>query len=703
MISFRLFAGAVALGFVCFTATPNSAQTPSSKKSAPGKQPAPANKNVDDPDKKLTDLQKANRKQAEEIESLNESLTELKTKVDTSGKDMSAMKQAATQASESTMAAAVAAQSKIDLVTKSIEDSKAELDASKIALEERMKAMDSIKESAEGGKATAATAQVAGDTAWMLVSCAFVMLMLPGLALFYGGMVRRKNILATMMQSFACLSVVGLFWIAFGYGLAFGPSRVSIPATEIFGYTLEGGLIGWSWDLFFLQGISSDAMLGGYNIPVYVHCMFQGMFAIITPALISGALAERIRFWPFCIFTILWVAFVYCPLAHMVWGFDWFAATPVDASKGLGGSAVGLLGKLGALDFAGGTVVHIAAGMAGLVACLILRRREGHQNTVIHPNSMVITLLGAGLLWFGWFGFNGGSSLNSTALSGSAFAATQAAAASAGLGWILIEWLLKGKPTALGLASGIVAGLVAVTPASGFVYIWGGVAIGFAAAMICYLAVAVKNALGYDDSLDAFGIHGVGGFLGAILTGVFCYKAVNGGGSDGYFADGSLDQVKIQILAAVGSAVFAGVLSAILVWLTQALTLGNFTTDSASETEGLDRTEHGETGFDFGYATESARVVVAEPRAATVPAPAARFDLAVEGVPAEDIAQMWVGLCQPSDQPPSPDFLAVYPHVTTFSGNRFKCRGTDAPATAKRLESLFTKLLPGRPVKVVRL
>ena len=383
-----------------------------------------------------------------------------------------------------------------------------------------------------------------GDTAWMLASSALVMLMVPGLALFYGGMVRRKNVLATMMQSMAALSIIGLYWLAVGYSLAFGPSRISL---------FDGGLVGWHWDLFFLKGIEASAYLPGTNIPVYVHVMFQGMFAIVTPALISGALAERIRFWPFCLFMVLWVTFVYCPLAHMVWAYDWFYVDPLDAVKKLGGSPIGLLGKMGALDFAGGTVVHIAAGTAGLAAALILRKRSGYPQHVVHPNSMVLTLLGAGLLWFGWFGFNGGSALAGNSLAASAFAATQAAAAAAGLSWMLVEWLLKGKPTALGLASGIVAGLVAVTPASGFVYIWGAVIIGLFAGVVCYAAVAWKAKLGYDDSLDAFGVHAIGGFLGALLTGIFCYSAINPSGADGFFAIQSVkerpDAIKKELVS----------------------------------------------------------------------------------------------------------------------------------------------------------
>jgi ammonia channel protein AmtB len=474
--------------------------------------------------------------------------------------------------------------------------------------------------------------------------------------------------------------------------------------------------------------------------------MFQGMFAIITPALISGALAERIRFWPFCLFMILWITFVYCPLAHMVWAFDWFDPT-VEAAK-QGGAAIGLLGKLGALDFAGGTVVHIAAGMAGLAACLILRRRDGYPKSVIHPNSMVLTLLGAGLLWFGWFGFNGGSAGASNALAGSAFAATQAAAAAAGLGWMLIEWLHKGKPTALGLASGIVAGLVAVTPASGFVYVWGGVAIGFVAALLCYLAVYAKGLLGYDDSLDAFGVHGVGGFVGAVLTGLFCYSAVNSVGGDGYFAvrgllparvaeletklipeaksagsaaaeqltkyeeeltkikdkiaKGPFSQLWIQTKAAVFAAVFAVALSGLLVVLTQAVTLGNFTTDKQSEVDGLDRTEHGEVGFDLGYATETVAYTSTVPRPATFPKGNGRFDVSVEGVNSDELLKNWTALCQPSETPPDPDFLAVYPHVTTVSGNKFRLRGGDPAALTNRMEKLFKKLIPGKAVKVVR-
>ena len=744
------------------------------------------------------------------VAALKKTVEDLKGELSAVKKDHAKLTEAVTGAAGEFTAiktGAAASQAKLDASAKSIEaiqksvaDAKAEFDASKKGVDESLKGVADIKTTAEAAKAKALDGDLSrGDTAWMLVASAFVMLMVPGLALFYGGMVRRKNILATMMQSMACLSVVGLFWVAVGYGLAFGPSVLKIDDyVKMDGFS--GGLIGWSWDLFFLKGVSQNDALPTYNIPVYVHVMFQGMFAIITPALISGAVAERIRFWPFCIFTILWISFVYCPLAHMVWAFDWFDMTIPAAKRGV--SAIGMLGKMGALDYAGGTVVHIAAGFAGLAACLVLRRRDGYPKTVIHPNSMVITLLGAGLLWFGWFGFNGGSGLASNGQAGSAFAATQAAAATAGLVWILVEWILKGKPTALGLASGIVAGLVAVTPASGYVYVWGGVAIGAVAAVGCYLAVMVKNMLGYDDSLDAFGVHGVGGFIGAVLTGIFCYSAIYPAGGDGYFAmkgqdarvamlektgiaeakkdaadktaafdkvkkdydaltakgedkltkdekekfgeykdaesfakekadavgtlekelttlketiakrtedkdstKGPLTQLFIQLKAAGFSAVYALVVSLLLVLLTQLLTLGNFSTTKKDETAGLDQTEHGETGFDFGLATETSALRSAtEPKAATVPkAKASRFELAVEGVAKEDVVKLWTGLCQPGDKPAPADFLAVYPNVTTFSGNRFQCRGADAPAVAARLESLFKKLLPGKAVKVVRL
>lgn len=526
-----------------------------------------------------------------------------------------------------------------------------------------------------------------GDTAWMLMSSALVMFMMPGLALFYGGIVRRKNVLATMMQSMVALAVVGVYWIAVGYALAFGPPLLG---------SNSGSYLGWSSKLFFLQGVEVTETLPGTSIPIYLHVMFQGMFAIITPALISGAIAERIRFGPYCLFLLLWVTLVYCPLANWVWAMDWWQA--VDAAKGPGTTPVGWLGAMGALDFAGGTVVHIAAGFSGLAAILVLRKRLGYPEHAMHPNSIVLTLTGAGMLWFGWFGFNGGSALGSGSLATSAFSATQAAAAAAGLSWMLAEWLHKGKPTALGLASGIVAGLVAVTPASGFVYIWGGLIIGLLAGIVCYAAVCLKPALGYDDSLDAFGVHGIGGFLGAVLTGVFCYKAVNAAGADGLLKTHGFSQVTTQLIAAVVSVVFAFVASLVLVKLIDGVF--GFTTDEASEITGLDQTEHGEVGFDLSPAMELVPSIAAvEPRAAKTPPDGGRFSVVVEGVTNGDLTHAWSKLCQPAAAPPAEEFRRVYPFVTTVEGNRFRFRGGDRQELRQNLEKLLQRNMEGHAIR----
>ena len=536
---------------------------------------------------------------------------------------------------------------------------------------------DEAKQALEKLQKDSNTADIKSDSAWMLVATAFVMLMIPGLALFYGGMVRRQNVLATMMQSMVCLAVVGVYWLAIGYALAFGEPWIK---------TGSGSILGFSKKLVFLSGVQPYDLLPGTNIPIYLHMLFQGMFAIITPALISGAIAERIRFKPYCIFLILWATFVYCPLAHCVWAQDWWA----NVAKP-GTSAVGILGKMGALDFAGGTVVHIAAGFSGLAAILVLRKRIGYPEHPIHPNSMVLTLTGAGLLWFGWFGFNGGSGLMSGGLATSAFAATQAAAAAAGLSWMLVEWLHRGKPTALGLASGIVAGLVAVTPASGFVYPWGGLVIGLIAGAVCYVSVSLKPLFRYDDSLDAFGVHGVGGFLGAVLTGVFCYTWTYmdpSVGADGVVASGgSLKQLWIQLIAAASSAVLAFAVSIVLVKLVD-LAMG-FIVEDREEIEGLDRTEHGETGFDFSMAAETALQAIHEPRPALIPPNGyKRFGVVVEGVPQSELMKAWSALCQPGQNAPE-EFKLIYPNVTTVQGNRFQCRGGDQVLMRDSLQKLF--------------
>ncbi|MEZ4303012.1 MAG: ammonium transporter, partial [Polyangiaceae bacterium] len=324
-----------------------------------------------------------------------------------------------------------------------------------------------------------------GDTAWLLVSTALVLFMTPGLALFYGGMVRRKNVLATLMHSFAALPIVTLQWMIIGYSLAFGSSY--------------HGLVG---KLDFV-GLTMLAGQAKGSVPHLAFCAFQMMFAVITPALIAGAFAERIRFPAYVVFILLWSTLVYDPVAHWVWAED------------------GWLYKMGALDFAGGTVVHVAAGASALVCALVLGKRTGYPHERHVPHNLTMTLTGAGILWFGWFGFNAGSALTSGGLAALALVTTHVGAAAGAAGWIVIEWAQRKKPTALGIASGLVAGLVGITPAAGFVAPWAAAVIGFAAGVVCYLAVVGKERFGYDDSLDAFGVHGVGGALGALLTGVF--------------------------------------------------------------------------------------------------------------------------------------------------------------------------------------
>lgn len=577
-----------------------------------------------------------------------------------------------------------------------------------------------IAEAKKEAEFALAEAKLGGHNAWMLTSSALVMFMVPGLALFYGGMVQRKNILATMMQSMASLAIVGVFWLACGYGLAFGPSILLWN---------DSGLIGWHNKFFFLQGVEPSDILPGSNTPVYTHVLFQGMFAIIAPAIISGAVAERIRFLPFTLFSILWVMLVYCPLAHMVWAYDWFYENPLDKGLGLGGSAIGLLAKWGTLDFAGGIVVHISAGFAGLACTLALRKRIGFPNATMHPNSMVLTLLGTGLLWFGWFGFNGGSAIASNALATSAFGATQAAAASAGLIWMAIEWYHKGKPTALGLASGIIAGLGTVTPASGFIYIWGGLLIGLIAGAVCYVSVQMKNILAYDDSLDAFGIHGVGGFLGTILIGVFCFSAVNSLGADGLlantetvsnqlselqkkpleerssFENSSIEKLKnwtpagqlmVQTKASIFSALYAFIISYCLAVFVQLI--AGFSTDFVSETDGLDETEHGESGFDFGTTLAYASGTISPRAASSPPNGAKRFSVLVDGAKLTEIMRVWSDLCQTGKTPPHEDFRKIYPFLTTISGNKFNFLGGDPSTIKDALSKLFQEKL-NAPVK----
>ncbi len=397
-----------------------------------------------------------------------------------------------------------------------------------------------------------------GDTAWLLVCSALVLLMTPALALFYGGMVRRKNVLSTVMHSIAAIPILSVTWALFGYSLAFGPTRHGVIGT--LAYAGLNGLWGE------VHG----------TVPTLAFVAFQMMFAVITPALISGAFAERMKFSAYVAFILLWSTLVYDPVAHWVWADG------------------GWLFKLGALDFAGGTVVHLTAGMSALVCALVIGKRAGYPRHRALPHDLTMTLAGAGLLWFGWFGFNAGSALASGQLAALAFMTTHLGAAGGALGWLFIEWKHRGKPTALGVASGLVAGLVAITPASGFVAPWAAIVIGFTAGVVCYGAVLLKNRFGYDDSLDAFGVHGVGGLAGALLTGVFAQKVLNDAGADGALF-GNFRQLGVQVLACAATGIYSVVLTFGILKLIDA-TIGLRVPES-EEREGLDATQHGEEAY----------------------------------------------------------------------------------------------------------
>jgi len=403
----------------------------------------------------------------------------------------------------------------------------------------------------------------AGDTAWLLVSAALVLLMTPALALFYGGMVRKKNVLSTIMHSLTAIPIVTVVWVVFGYSLAFGPSK--------------GGVIG-SLTMVGLSGL--DTSLHG-TVPSLAFCAFQMMFAVITPALISGAFAERMKYSAYCLFVLGWCVLVYVPVAHWVWAED------------------GWLFKLGALDFAGGTVVHLTAGASALLCAIMVGKRLKYPQERPLPHNLTMTLTGAGILWFGWFGFNAGSALTSGWLASLAFLNTHLGAAGGALGWVLVEWKHRSKPTALGIASGLVGGLVAITPAAGYVSPLAAIAIGFIASIVCYGAVLAKYKYGYDDSLDAFGVHGVGGLTGAILTGVFARKRTFPGVAEAVGADGLLagnpKQLGVQVLACAVTAVYALAVTWLLLKAIDRMVGLRVTT--SDEREGLDTTQHGEEGY----------------------------------------------------------------------------------------------------------
>jgi Amt family ammonium transporter len=402
-----------------------------------------------------------------------------------------------------------------------------------------------------------------GDTAWMLTSSALVLLMTaPGLALFYGGLVRRKNALGTIMHSFIILALITIQWALWGYSLAFGPDR--------------GGIIG-SLAWVGLRGVGLDPNPDyGATVPHQAFMVYQMMFAVITPALITGAFAERMKFSSFLVFTLLWATFIYDPLAHWVWAVG------------------GWMRNMGALDFAGGTVVHISSGVSALAAALIIGRRQGYPQQPMAPHNLTMTVTGASLLWFGWFGFNAGSAIAANALATSAFVVTHLATAAAALAWMFAEWSSRGKPTVLGAASGAVAGLVAITPASGFVGPMPAIIIGVGAGVFCYSACILKTRFGYDDSLDVVGVHGVGGTWGALATGLFASKAVNPAGADGLFF-GNPGQLGIQAIAVLATWVLAFVGTIILLKIVDAIMGLRVSQDE--EQVGIDLSQHDENAY----------------------------------------------------------------------------------------------------------
>jgi Amt family ammonium transporter len=399
-----------------------------------------------------------------------------------------------------------------------------------------------------------------GDTAFIIIAAALVMFMTPGLALFYGGLVRSKNVLSTMLQSFICLGMVSIIWVVYGYSIAFGPD-----IKELFG----------NLEYLFLQGV--DAAAGPYSdtIPHLLFCGFQLMFAIITPALITGAFAERIKFSACLLFTFLWTTVVYLPVCHWVWGGGW-------------------IGEMGALDFAGGTVIHINSAVAAFVAAVMVGKRKGWGRDAFMPHNVSMTVLGAGILWVGWFGFNAGSALAANGIATVALFGTQVAAGAAAFSWMMTEWKMDGRPTALGAASGGVAGLVAITPAAGFVGPVAAVIIGLIGGVLCCLGLKLKTRYGYDDALDVVAVHGIGGLWGALATGLFASTRINPGGADGLFY-GNPEQLWIQLVGAVVVIAFSLVVSTILFKLTDKLV--GLRVSEEEEIQGLDITQHSEVGY----------------------------------------------------------------------------------------------------------
>ena len=419
-----------------------------------------------------------------------------------------------------------------------------------------------------------------GDTAFMLISSALVLLMTPGLAFFYGGFVRSHNILNTLMMSFVLMAIVGVTWVLWGYSLSFAPGLPFIGGLQWLG--LNG--VGLETTGYLKGSAPADVVSYAGTIPHQAFMIYQAMFAIITPALISGAIAERMSFRAYCLFVVLWSTFIYTPLAHMVWAKGGF---------------LGLYGGIGALDFAGGTVVHISSGVSALVAAIVLGPRKNYPDRLSPPHNVPFILLGAGLLWFGWFGFNAGSALSAGTVATVAFVATNTAAAAGALMWLILEATLRGKPTAVGAATGAVAGLVGITPAAGFVAPVAAILIGFITSVVCFFAVSFKHKLQVDDALDTYPVHGVGGTIGAILTAIFATTEVNSGGKDGVLR-GNFSELFVELAAIAIAYIIAGVGTWIILKIIAA-TVGLRVPDQ-TEDQGLDINEHGEEGYNSEFA-----------------------------------------------------------------------------------------------------
>ena len=504
-----------------------------------------------------------------------------------------------------------------------------------------------------------------GDTAWVLTSTALVLFMtLPDLARFYAGLVRAKNALSTIMHSFFCAALVGVLWVIIGYSIAFGPTHA--------------GFCGGASHAFLSNILGSNHSLAP-TIPHILFVAFQMTFAVITPALISGAYAERLRFFPFAIFSALWSLLIYAPLAHWVWGGGWIGT------------------KIGALDFAGGTVVHIASGISALVCALYLGKRHGYPHEPMPPHNLPMTVMGASMLWVGWFGFNAGSALGASELASVALINTNTAAAAAALAWVFVEKLRGHKPTVLGAVSGSVAGLVAITPGAGFVTPASSIFIGLAAGAVCYLAVSLKPKFGYDDALDVVGVHLVGGILGALLTGVFATTRVNPAiealtlGVKGGLLEGHAELLWKQAIAVLITIGYCGIGTIVLLAVTNAFT--RLRASPEDETLGLDLSQHRERAY-IGATGDTVGGIAAPKSAVAPPFFGDRFSITLDDVDPVAMMDRWRSLC--SDRHPDlpEEFKDLYAHVTTVRGTTFRLRGGDREKLRSTLERLFTDLGP---------